>query len=134
MHVSAQRLRVKRAPITFSDGKKKDQAEHTGDDGAENGGEPHREQRVRETAGSEVCAGNADAEAGDHVVQKGKRGFFARAEIAAEAEMNAAKEAVQHITSQIGTAGGDGGSIRCEKSDKRLRSELREQGIPVKEV
>ena len=85
---------------------------------------PHREQRCRVHFRHQVCARNAHKRNARNVVDKRDHRLAAGAEIAAEAEVDACKQAVEDISVHVLSAGGDNALIRCKQADHRLGDKL----------
>ena len=80
-------------------------------------GEAHGQQRLWEEARHQIRARDTDEHNGEDAVQERKPRFAARAEIAAEAEVDTGEHAVEDIAAQIVRAGSDRRRVGREQAD-----------------
>lgn len=87
-------------------------------------GEAHGQQRLREEARHQIRARDTDEHNGEDAVQERQARFAARAEIAAEAEVDTGEHAVEDIAAQIVRAGSDRRRVGREQADDTRRRVL----------
>lgn len=80
-------------------------------------GEAHGQQRLWEEARHQIRARDTDEHNGEDAVQERQARFAARAEIAAEAEVDTGEHAVEDIAAQIVRAGSDRRRVGREQAD-----------------
>ena len=119
--VTVSPLRLRRAALKHREG---DHTDENGKQRTRRVGQSHRQKRLREQAGRQICAGDAHQKDRPEVMQERQRRLAAGAEIAAEAELDTGKEAVPDIAAQILPAGDGHRRVRREQSDPRLRRKL----------
>ena len=114
------------APLAAQDDGVGDHADEDGEQRPRCAGKSHGQQRLREIPGGKIRAGNANKHDREEIVQKRDARLAAGAEITAEAELHAGKEAVPDVAAQILPARGGDGGIRREEADERLGDKLDE--------
>ena len=90
--------------------------------------QPHGEQGGGEQLGGQINARDTHQGDGDDVVQKGEDGLLTGTEIAAEAEVDAGKDAVPDVPTEILPAGALYCAVVGEQPHHRFRDELNQTG------
>ena len=90
--------------------------------------QPHGEQGGGEQLGGQINARDTHQGDGDEVVQKGEDGLLTGTEIAAEAEVDAGKDAVPDVPTEILPAGALYCAVVGEQPHHRFRDELNQTG------